>query len=119
MRKTLPVNLKHRSITAVVAAALLSEAPAASAAPAAQVSQVPATPPEPAKGSVGQLNWLAGCGQGNEAWFSSRGGSVVGVGLTYLDDKTITSEAMPMYDAVAAQTLVSTRLTARGSSHRN
>ena len=91
----------HRTTTAAVAAALLS------ATVAAQVSQVPVTPAEPAKGSVNQLNWIAGCWQGksardgstiNEAWFSPRGGSVMGVGLTYRDDKTITSEAMRMYD---------------------
>ncbi len=91
----------HRTITAALAVTFLS------AAVAAQVSQVPVTPAEPAKGSVNQLNWLAGCWQGksardgssiNEAWFSPRGGSVMGVGLTYLDGKTVTSEAMRMYD---------------------
>jgi hypothetical protein len=73
----------------------------------AQVPSAPVTPTEPAKGSVSQLNWLAGCWQAkvardnstiHETWFSPRGGSVMGVGLTYRDDKTLTSEAMRMYD---------------------
>jgi hypothetical protein len=101
MKKTLPMNSKLRAAASVFAVALLS------AAATAQVAQVPLAPAEPAKGSVSQLSWLAGCWQGksardgstiNEAWFSPRGGSVMGTGLTYLDDKTITSEAMRMYD---------------------
>ncbi len=92
---------KHQMLCATVATALLS------AAATAQVSQVPVTPVEPAKGSVNQLNWIAGCWQGksardgstiNEAWFSPRGGTLMGLGLTYVDDKTVTSEAMRMYD---------------------
>ncbi len=92
---------KRHTFTAVLAAALLS------ATVAAQVSQVPVTPAEPAKGSVNQLNWLVGCWQGkssrdgstmNETWFSPRGGSVMGVGMAYIDNKTMSSEAMRLYD---------------------
>ena len=95
------MNSKHRSISALLFAALLA------ATTAAQVPQVPIAPAVPAKGTVNQLNWLAGCWQGrsardgatiNEAWFSPRGGTLMGLGITYLDDKTITSEAMRMYD---------------------
>ena len=74
---------------------------------AAQVSQNPPTPTEAAKGSVNQINWLAGCWQGtssrdgasiSEMWFSPRGGSAMGVGQTYVGDKTTATEAMRMYD---------------------
>ena len=104
MKKTLPMNSKYRDITTVLAATFLS---ATTAAQVPQVPQVSLAPTAPAKGSVNQLNWLAGCWQGksardgstiNEAWFSPRGGTLMGLGLTYLDDKTITSEAMRMYD---------------------
>ena len=73
----------------------------------AQVTQNPPIPTEAAKGSVNQINWLAGCWQGtssrdgatiNEMWFAPRGGSAMGVGATYTDDKTSSSEAMRMYD---------------------
>ena len=74
---------------------------------AAQVVQIPPMPTEVAKGSVNQIHWLAGCWQGtssrdgatiNEMWFAPRGGSAMGVGLTYLGDKTSSSELMRMYD---------------------
>ena len=106
-------NRKLRSITAAMTAALLSVAVAAQAVPTAPVpppSQRPLSSAEgaaPGKGSVNQLTWLAGCWKANsardgstisETWFSPRGGTVMGVGLTYRDDKTITSEAMRMYD---------------------
>lgn len=92
---------KYRTITAAVAAALLS------VMAAAQVSQIPVIVAAPAKGSVNQLNWLVGCWQGkssrdgstmNETWFFPRGGSVMGVGLAYIDNKTMSSEAMRLYD---------------------
>lgn len=78
-----------------------------SALAAAQVPKAPVTPTEPAKGSVSQISWLTGCWQAkvardnstiHETWFSARGGSLMGVGLTYRDDKTLASEAMRMYD---------------------
>ena len=94
----------HRNIAtliAVAAAAFLT------ATVTAQVPQNPPTPTEAAKGSVNQINWLAGCWQGtssrdgatiNEIWFAPRGGGAMGVGLTYQGDKTSSSEAMRMYD---------------------
>ena len=95
---------KHRTITAALAAALLAATVAAQVPP---VPPVPATVAAPAKGSVNQLNWLVGCWQGtssrdgstmNETWFSPRGGRAMGVGLTYIDNKTMSSEAMSLYD---------------------
>ena len=91
----------HHTITVAVAATLLS------ATVSAQVPPSAAEGAAPAKGSVNQINWLSGCWQAssardgstiNEAWFSPRGGTIMGVGLTYRDDKTITSEVMRMYD---------------------
>ncbi len=99
--------LTQLSSAIVKAASAASCALCFSGLTAAQVPQAPPTPTEPAKGSVNQLNWLAGCWQAkvardnstiHETWFSPRGGSVMGVGLTYQDDKTLTSEAMRMYD---------------------
>ncbi len=107
------MNCTLYSVAATLTAALLSATVAAQAVPATPVpppSQRPLSSAEgaaPGKGSVNQLNWLAGCWQANsardgstisETWFSPRGGSLMGVGLTYRDDKTITSEAMRMYD---------------------
>ena len=101
------------SIGAALTAALLSATVAAQTVPAAPVpppSQRPLSSAEgaaPGKGSVNQLNWLSGCWQANsardgstisESWFAPRGGTIMGVGLTFRDDKTITSEAMRMYD---------------------
>ena len=106
-------NLTVHSIAAALTAALLSATVVAQTAPAAPVppplqrSLSSAEGAAPGKGSVSQLNWLAGCWQASsardgstisETWFSPRGGTVMGVGLTYRDDKTITSEAMRMYD---------------------
>lgn len=92
---------KHCTITVTLTAALLA------ATVAAQVPPVPAAVAAPVKGSVNQLNWLVGCWQGkssrdgstmNETWFSPRGGSAMGLGMTYIDNKTISSEAMRLYD---------------------
>ena len=107
MKMTRPMISNQRTLTTVLAAAFLSAGVTAQVSQIPQAPQVPIVPADPAKGSVNQLNWMAGCWQGksardgstiNEAWFSPRGGSVMGVGLTYRDDKTITSEAMRMYD---------------------
>lgn len=102
-----------RMINATLAAALLSTIAAAQVSPAATVPsplQTRLSSAERAatvKGSVNQLGWMDGCWQAtsardgstiNETWFSARGGTMIGAGLTYLDNKTISAEAMRLFD---------------------
>lgn len=98
----------------VVAFALSAIAQAQTATPPAATSPAPAVPSlvpapstEPVKGSVDAFDWMVGCWQAqsardgstiNETWLSPRGGTLMGIGQTYLDGKTPAWEAMRMYN---------------------
>ena len=101
------MNQINSSIIAVAGNCHTFAAVAALAAALLTSNVTAQTPQTYATGSVNQLGWLTGCWQGrterdgstmNETWFSPRGNSAMGVGLTYLDGKTISSESMRMYD---------------------
>jgi Domain of unknown function (DUF6265) len=90
--------------------------PSAQPAPAAEPAAVPATSSgasipvpviAPGKNNVDAFQWMTGCWQAksardgstiNETWLSPRGGSMLGIGQTYLDGKTLGWEAMRVYD---------------------
>jgi hypothetical protein len=85
---------------------------------AATQAQVPASPP-PAplpviaagKNTVDGLTWMTGCWQtksardgstSNEIWLAARGGSMLGIGQTYGDNKSLSWEAMRIYEEGAS-----------------
>jgi Domain of unknown function (DUF6265) len=70
-------------------------------------ASLPAPVIAPGKNTVDAFPWMAGCWQAksardgstiNETWLSARGGSMLGIGQTYLESKTLGWEAMRMYD---------------------
>lgn len=70
-------------------------------------ASIPAPVIAPGKNTVDAFPWMAGCWQAksardgstiNEAWLAARGGSMLGIGQTYLDTKTLGWEAMRVYD---------------------
>lgn len=74
---------------------------------ATTIAQVPPVPDTPAKGSVTRAAWLTGCWSAssardgatiNETWLAPRGGTMMGTGITYVDERTVTWEAMRMYN---------------------
>ena len=84
-------------------------APVATTAPAAatSASSVPAAD-VPAKGAVEKLGWMVGCWRANsvrdgstinEVWLAPRVGTMMGLGQTYLESRTLGWEAMRIYDA--------------------
>jgi len=95
---------------AVAATALALSAVAWAQAPAAPVAAgSPAMPSAdvPAKGSVDKLGWLAGCWRANslrdgstinEIWLLPSAGTLMGLGQTYLESRTLGWEAMRIFD---------------------
>lgn len=74
---------------------------------ASTFAQVPPVPDTPSKGSVSQAAWLTGCWTAssardgatiNETWLAPRGGTMMGTGITYVGERTVTWEAMRMYN---------------------
>jgi Domain of unknown function (DUF6265) len=81
-------------------------APAGASVPAGATAR-PAPVVAAGKNTVDAYGWLVGCWQAkaardgstiNEIWLSPRGGSLMGIGQTYLDGKTPGWEAMRMYN---------------------
>ena len=90
--------------TAANAQPLMPAPSAAATEPAASV--IPA-----GKNTVDALPWMTGCWQSkstrdgsviSETWLSPRGGSMLGMGQTYLGSKTLGWEAMRVYDEAGA-----------------
>jgi hypothetical protein len=83
-------------------------APAVGAVDATGTSaSIPAPVIAPGKNTVDAFQWMTGCWQAksardgstiSETWLSPRGGTVLGIGQTYLDNKTLGWEAMRIYD---------------------
>ncbi len=74
-------------------------------------SSVPPPVIAPGKNNVDAFPWLVGCWQAksardnstiNETWLAPRAGTLMGIGQTYSDSKSITWEAMRMYDEAGA-----------------
>ena len=104
MMKT--VNWIYAAALAAVAltATAVAQAPAA---PSAAPSTIPAPVIAPGKNTVNAYPWLVGCWQAqsardgatiNESWLAPRGGTVMGIGQTYREGKTVAWEAMRMYN---------------------
>lgn len=92
------------SAVALIALTLTGIATAQSVAPP---SAVPPPVIALGKNTVDAFPWLVGCWQAksarddstiNETWLSPRGGTLMGVGQTYMNGKTPGWEAMRMYD---------------------
>lgn len=88
-----------------------AQAPATPAAPTAPAAATGAPMPAadvPAKGAVDKLDWMVGCWRANsardgstisEVWLAPRVGTMMGLGQTYLESRTLGWEAMRIYDA--------------------
>ena len=110
MRKLICISVAAAALFVGMAANAQSAAPtpapgAVSASEAA--AAVPAPVIAPGKNTVDAFQWMTGCWQAksardgstiNETWLSPRGGSLLGIGQTYLDNKTTGWEAMRVYD---------------------
>ena len=75
--------------------------------PAAAPPSIPAPVIAPGKNTVDAYPWMVGCWQAksardgatiNETWLAPRGGTLMGIGQTYREDKTVAWEAMRMYN---------------------
>jgi Domain of unknown function (DUF6265) len=98
-----------KKTTWISAVALIALTLTGTAAAQAVASPAAVPPPviAPGKNTVDAFPWLVGCWQAksardastiNETWLSPRGGSLMGIGQTYVDGKTPGWEAMRMYD---------------------
>ena len=115
MKKLVYFALTVASI-AVAAVATAASAQTAAPKPAAEgvavsaseaAAALPAPVIAPGKNTVEAFQWMTGCWQAksardgstiSETWLAPRGGTVLGIGQTYLDNKTLGWEAMRMYD---------------------
>jgi hypothetical protein len=72
-----------------------------SAIPAQQIEREPGQVPSKQKGSLDDLAWLTGCWEGrqgtaalDEIWSKAGGGSMLGIGRTVKDNRTVSYEFM-------------------------
>lgn len=114
MKKITCASLAATLLSLNVAVTLPAYAQAASPAPAGGAvdatgssASLPAPVIAPGKNTVDAFAWMTGCWQAksardgstiNETWLATRGGSMLGIGQTYLDSKTLGWEAMRVYD---------------------
>lgn len=107
-------------IVATMTVAISASAQTAAPKPAAEgvavsASEAAAAIPAPViatgKNTVDAFQWMTGCWQAksardgsiiSETWLSPRAGSMLGIGQTYLDSKTLGWEAMRVYDEAGA-----------------
>ena len=109
MKKIIRISMVMASIATGMAANGQASVPAPSAAMVAAEAAAPVIPA--GKNTVDALPWMTGCWQSkstrdgstvNETWLSPRGGSMLGMGQTYLGSKTLGWEAMRVYDEAGA-----------------
>ena len=108
MQKLIGIGIAAASMFITVAANAQSAAPAAGPVSASEAAaSIPAPVIAPGKNTVDAFQWMTGCWQAksardgstiNETWLSPRGGSMLGIGQTFLDNKTLGWEAMRVYD---------------------
>ena len=113
MRKLICIGVAAASMcVSITASAQTPAQPTPTPAPGAvsaseAAAAVPAPVIAPGKNTVDAFQWMTGCWQAksardgstiNETWLSPRGGSLLGIGQTYLDNKTTGWEAMRVYD---------------------
>ena len=125
MKKLMCIGLVATSMLIGMTATAQTATPATPATPTTQPAQlmpaaepgavpasgsaasIPAPVIAPGKNTVDAFQWMTGCWQAksardgstiNETWLSPRGGSLMGIGQTYLDGKTSGWEAMRVYD---------------------
>lgn len=114
MNKLMCIGLMAASMWVGVAAHAQAptSAPASGPVSASEAAaSIPAPVIAPGKNTVDAFQWMTGCWQAksardgstiNETWLSPRGGSLLGIGQTYLDNKTTGWEAMRVYDEAGA-----------------
>ena len=117
MKKTICIGVAVASMGMGMAANAQAPTPPTSAADPATVAasgsaaSIPAPVIAPGKNTVDAFQWMTGCWQAksardgstiNETWLSPRGGSLLGIGQTYVDGKTLGWEAMRVYDEAGA-----------------
>ena len=114
MKKLMCIGLMAASMWVGVAAHAQAptSAPASGPVSASEAAaSIPAPVIAPGKNTVDAFQWMTGCWQAksardgstiNETWLSPRGGSLLGIGQTYLDNKTTGWEAMRVYDEASA-----------------
>ncbi|MBC7709755.1 MAG: hypothetical protein H7203_06825 [Rhizobacter sp.] len=112
MQKLIGIGIAAVSMFVTVATNAQSAAPAAGPVSASEAAaSIPALVIAPGKNTVDALQWMTGCWQAksardgstiNETWLSPRGGSMLGTGQTFLDNKTLGWEAMRVYDEAGA-----------------
>ena len=115
MKKLMGIAAVAASIAVAMAASAQTAAPAPAAGVAVSASEAAAALPAPSiapgKNTVDAFQWMTGCWQAksardgstiSETWLSPRAGSMLGIGQTYLDSKTLGWEAMRVYDEAGA-----------------
>ncbi len=110
MKKLMCIGVVAASMFVAMAARAQTPTPAPAAGPVSAseaAASVPAPVIAPGKNTVDAFQWMTGCWQAksardgstiSETWLSPRGGSMLGIGQTYLENKTLGWEAMRVYD---------------------
>ncbi len=110
MKKLTGIGIVAASMFGVMTATAQAPTPAPASGPVSAseaAASIPAPVIAPGKNTVDAFQWMTGCWQAksardgatiNETWLSPRGGSMLGIGQTFLDNKTLGWEAMRVYD---------------------
>ena len=111
MKKIIRSSVLIASMVTGIAANAQMPMPMPAPSVAAVVTEAAAAVIPAGKNTVDALPWMTGCWQSkatrdsstiNETWLSPRGGSMLGMGQTYLGGKTLGWEAMRVYDEAAS-----------------